>query len=450
MQKNKNIVVYAFLAVAITMIAASLYQKGEMWVKRQAFGDVFDAQLVRVSEKEAELRVAQLDMELERIAYKRSRIGETSAKIHSIILILICGGFLVTGLYATPISLAHLRANSVIEQHIGSSVLRIHFQTVKSPDFAQFMGLVAHIEGVRAQNPEKALEMSLQLTKAITGRLAALPHPVQSSSSAAMPQLTPVPTFRQLYDAGKVAPGQPLCMGFCQGEPQNRSINEIRSMAVAGAQGSGKTLSIAYLITSLLSIEKDSQGFVIDPHHKHHEGLWSYISPLEQTGRLTRVGEFECRERMEWLQDRLDARLNDQEPSTSLIFFVIDELPAIGKIDIFQQSILPVLSRCVSESRKARILFIGAGTRWQASNFGGDASIRQTLSSLWVHKTKPSQAEFLLEDSQDRKLVKALKSPGQALLATANSSDPSIVTVPLITKSDILTVAQALQPKEGS
>lgn len=59
---------------------------------------------------------------------------------------------------------------------------------------------------------------------------------------------------------------------------------------------------------------------------------------------------------------------------------------------------------------------------------------------MLIHKTKPSQADLLLEDAHEKHLVKHLHQPGDAILVT-DYEDPSVVSMPFCTREDMETVA---------
>ena len=66
---------------------------------------------------------------------------------------------------------------------------------------------------------------------------------------------------------------------------------------------------------------------------------------------------------------------------------------------------------------------------------------------MLIHKTKPSQADLLLEDTHDKHLVKQLYQPGDAILVT-DYTTPALVSIPLCTRKDMQTVATMLKTTE--
>ena len=140
------------------------------------------------------------------------------------------------------------------------------------------------------------------------------------------------------------------------------------------------------------------------------------------------------------LNQILDRRLNGQEACTPEILLVIDELARLTRMECFDV-LINFLERCTEETRKANMTFIGGSHSWTARHFNGRADIRRCINSLLIHKTKPSQAELLLEDTHDKQLVKQLQHPGDAILAT-DYGMPTVITLPLCTLADMHTVAR--------
>ena len=292
---------------------------------------------------------------------------------------------------------------------------------------------------------EKAIEIykavaDLQLRLSRSHALSFPPHVWPALSEPSPPMAFSTPHFRELLDTNQIAPGKPLIMGFDeQGQAQFRAPEDIKSMAVAGWQGSGKTLSTAYLIASILYQYPAAEIFVIDPHRDHPKGLTAIIAPLAASDRLHLVNPVETYQILDTLFQLMDARLSGSQPSDPPVFLVIDELPRLAKSlsDEHFKLFIKFLEAATEETRKTNITFIGAGTKWDARNFKNRKDIRAGMPSLLVHKCKPSQADLLLEDSQEKKLVKALKAPGECLLATSHDADPQLVKMPLITAQDI-------------
>jgi hypothetical protein len=308
---------------------------------------------------------------------------------------------------------------------------------------------LAEIEASASTAHEKAYRISRQMLEDITdytralagkrGLLAQDSHSLEGGEQHVLPIMAASPTCEALLQNGMLASGKPLILGYDrQGHPQMRSLQDLKSLAVAGWQGSGKTLSMGYLVASSI-LAYGVQVYVIDPHKQHPESLSSLITPLEQTGHITIINPFDTPALLEKLNRTLDRRLSGEESSSPGILLMIDEMARLAKMECFE-TLVTFLERCTEETRKANITFIGASHKWTARHFKGRADIRACMNSMLIHKTKPSQADLLLEDAQDKNLVKQIQRPGEAILVT-DYDQPTVVSIPFCTHKDMHTIA---------
>jgi len=309
---------------------------------------------------------------------------------------------------------------------------------------------LAELEGATSNSHDNAYQIARQMMEDTANYTRALgsngglrqfwndkpPQALPSEISAAM-----TPTFAELLNNGTIAPGKPLLIGYADGQPQMRELRDIKSLAITGWQGSGKTSSTAYLIASSV-FAYGVHAYILDPHQQHPESLSALIRPLTATGRVHIINPFDTPALIRELTQRLDRRLAGEEPNEPGILFVIDELARLAKMECFDE-LIRLLERCTEETRKANITFFGSSPKWTARYFKGRADIRGCMNSMLIHKTKPSQAELLLEDSQEKQLVKELQQPGEAILAT-DFAPPLRVTIPRCTKADMETIAQLM------
>lgn len=253
-----------------------------------------------------------------------------------------------------------------------------------------------------------------------------------------------VPTFRHLLQQGEIAPGNPLIMGYNGGKPEYRDLSAIKSLGVGGLQGSGKTWSAAFFLGSAL-YAYNAEGFLLDPHGGHNKSLTARISPLIQQGFVRKINPLDTKLFLEQLDTRLDCRLDGKEPCEPAIIVVFDELSRLFKAatkDI-QTILIRFLERCTEETRKGGIIFCGISPKWNARHFGNRADIRGCLNSVLVHKMKSSQAKFLLEEPEEKKMLKSISKPGEGILIT-DYSGPIQVSMPVCTKQDFQWLADAM------
>lgn len=397
---------------------------------------------------------ARIRYEIEKIRVQQSTLRRNDRlKYYGILSLLAtinCCLLIMAGSYAkTKISAASIHT-AQIGQH---SAIPVHHRDLQY-FYPIAMNLsLAELESSTSTTHEEAYQISRQMIEDITGypralagrqELAVLGARHSDHIPALVPFQASVPPFAELLSAEILAPGTPLILGYSQGQPQYRSLQELKSLAIAGWQGSGKTRSMAYLVASSV-LAYGIHAYIVDPHRNHQDSLSSLLTPLEQTGNVTIINPFDTPDLLMDLQRRLGRRLSGQEATIPGILLVIDELARLAKTEYFNL-LITMLERCTEETRKANMTFIGGSPKWTARHFKGRADIRGCMNSMLIHKTKPSQADLLLEDAHDKHLVKHLHQPGEAILVTDYSS-PVVVSVPFCTRQDMETVADLISNK---
>lgn len=394
------------------------------------------------------LQYARVQYQIEELEEKRMTL-----KRHNLLKFYGTAGMLITINVSLLILVsgyirARLRAASVCQTRIGQhSVIPVHYKDLQRFYPVAINLSLAEIEASLSSSHETAYQISRQMledmtnyTRAISGKPGKFSKSgeVFDSPSSPLSASFGVPTLAALLHEGTLAPGKPLLLGYSQGQPQYRALQDLKSMAIAGWQGSGKTLSTAYFIVASV-LAYGARVYVIDPHKHHPESLSSLLSPLEATGFVSIINPFDTPVLIRNLHCTLDRRLAGEESGESPILLVIDELARLAKMECFEE-LLNFLERCTEETRKANITFLGSSPKWTARYFRGRADIRGCMNSMLIHKTKPSQADLLLEDPHDKQLVKQLQRPGEAILVT-DYAPPILISIPLCTRSDMHTVA---------
>ena len=401
-----------------------------------------------------DVREATKSIVLEKLAIQRETLRRNDllvfyAEIASLSTALVC---------ALMISYAYKKKLSIHVLELRSA--KIPMREKDLPKALPVVYDLALAEKMEQNFPEKAFALYEKMAAMRIKELDALTVRGRLTTQTAIPEKAqeaiddrPVrtPTFRELFHNGAIEEGGDLLCGFSDvGEPQSRSLDDLKAVAVVGWQGSGKTLSMAYLTACSLIQESNSVAYVIDPHNNHKEGLGNILKPLENTGRLIIVKGFEVGETINNLNKILDDRLTGKASSKARILLVVDELARLSGLDCFN-TLMDFIERCTNEIRKANILFIAGSTKWTARHFKGRADIRGTMPSSLVHHTKVSQAKLILEDmDKDTKaLLRQVERPGTALLSTSSRSDPSLIHIPLITPADICEVVDFLKVANG-
>ncbi len=421
---------------------------------------------------EPELHQTRLAYKIEQVQLQRNTLQRNDTlKFYGVISVLAAINLSLL-IIAGGIARAKVKRSGICTAQIGQhSTIPVRYK-----DLPRFYPIavnlsLAEIEASVSSSHDQAYQISRQMIQDMTDYTRALAggqerHPFHAAlgpGQTALPisTLISTPTFAGLLRTGTLAPGKPLIPGYAhgqpqhgqpqqgqpqqgqpqQGQPQYRELQDLKSVAVAGWQGSGKTLSMAYLIASSV-LAYGVRVYVIDPHKRHQESLGYLIQPLTRTGLVTVMNPFDTPALIQDLNTILDRRLSGQESNKPGILLVIDELARLAKLPCFDD-LITFLDRCTEETRKANITFFGSSPKWTARHFKGRADIRGCMNSMLIHKTKPSQADLLLEDAQDKNLVKQLQRPGEAILAT-DYAPPVVITIPYCCRQDMETVAEII------
>ena len=269
---------------------------------------------------EPELHQTQLAYKIEQVQLQRNTLQRNDAlKFYGVISVLAAINLALL-IIAGGIARAKVKRSGICTAQIGQhSAIPVRYK-----DLPRFYPIavnlsLAEIEASVSSSHDQAYQISRQMiqdmtdyTRALAGGQARHPfHAALGPGQTALPisTLISTPTFAELLRTGTLAPGKPLIPGYAQGQgqqgqgqqgqgqqgqPQYRELQDLKSVAVAGWQGSGKTLSMAYLIASSV-LACGVRVYVIDPHKRHQESLGYLIQPLTRTGLVTVMNPFDTR-----------------------------------------------------------------------------------------------------------------------------------------------------------
>ncbi len=296
----------------------------------------------------------------------------------------------------------------------------------------------------------KMAEMQTKQIQSLVGRKGvtpgAAPHiaqPFQESVELPAPQPQNVPTFRELLESGEVAPGKSMILGFENGVPRRGSFLDIYSSAVAGESGSGKTATLLFLIGSGL-VSCSVRYIGIDPHYPHPKSLGFKTKPLWEAG-LMRMATYkdDMLNVLNDIEHTIDRRLQQIDTDTRPVVLVIDELAFLTKTSI-GSAVAHTMERISTEGRKCAVYMLASSQTWLVARTGDSSVVRDTLTSAFVHRIKPKQANLLLQDKEEaEKVRKYIKQAGEVLLCPVND-DSVICKMPFTTEADMELVATML------
>lgn len=418
-----------------------------------------ELQQARIAYETAKIQLEQARLEQHNaLETERLRIKQMNLqRVHDVSFYGVLALIGTCGLSLMILAIGHNRTRarraSVYFARIGQhSEIPVH-----QKDLEQFYPIavnlsLAELEASTSTTHDRAYRISRHILQDIseyTRALAGKRGMLTSGSGHAEPEMletathTATPSCAELLQCGMMAQGKSLVIGYDQqGQPQYRSLKDLKSLAVAGWQGSGKTFSMGYLVAASV-LTYGVHAYIIDPHKHHPESLAALLKPLERTGHITVINPFDTPALLDELNRKLDRRLAGEEITEPGILVVIDELARLAKTECFD-GLVTFLERCTEETRKANITFIGGSPKWTARHFKGRADIRKGINAMLIHKMKPSQAELLLEDTYEKHLVKHLQRPGQAILVT-DYEPPRVIAVPFCTQKDMEAIADLVE-----
>ena len=280
--------------------------------------------------------------------------------------------------------------------------------------------------------------------KGITPNTSA-PLPFQEASEAQASQNGPskVPSFRDLLSRGEIARGKEMILGYENGRPRRGSFLDIYSSAVAGESGSGKTATLLFLIGSGL-VANSVRYFGIDPHYPHPKSLGFKTKPLWDAG-LMRMATYkdDMLAVLNEVEQIIDNRLKQHDTDSAPVVLVIDELAFLAKTSIGGK-VAHTMERISTEGRKCAVYLLASSQTWLVARTGDSSVVRDTLTSAFVHRIKPKQANLLLQDKEEAEKVRRhVKQAGEVLLCPVG--DESVICkMPFTTESDMEFVAKML------
>lgn len=393
-------------------------------------------------------------LEVERLELKRQHLRRNADVLFygSIGIVAVFGlsGMIVT----SGMHRAQVKKAQVHTYKIGESVIQIHERDLKlAAPIA--MGLI-NAEQLRQTNAghAKAFELYCTMADVQNRQIKALMHGHTLKAlpeSEHLPALAPVqiPTFRELVQRGELARGKPMILGYINGIPRRGSFLDIYSAAVAGESGSGKTSTLLFLLFSgLIAQPLIVEG--LDPHYPHPKSLAFKTKALWERG-VIRMATFydQMVEALKRIEATIDNRLAQRDTSTTPVVLLIDEL-AFLMTSTLQEQLAYTMRRVSMEGRKCEVYMLASSQTWLASATGKDSIVRDTLTSAYVHKIKPKQANLLLQDKEETEKVKRYcRKAGDVLLCSVQS-ESEIARMPLTTEDDLNLVIDLVKTSVNS
>jgi hypothetical protein len=359
-------------------------------------------------------------------------------------LISVVVGFLGSIFAAVTVFLVgYARQKNIVEEIIGDHIIRVHYKAVCKPEFAGHITEIIQSEIEKNTLPERALALHKNLLSGYVDVARQIKTPaIETVKQTALPIIEKqehVPTFRELLSSGQISSGKAMILGYEDGSPRRGGFLDIYSAAVAGESGSGKTATLLYLIGSAL-ISGPVHFIGIDPHYPHPKSLGFKTKPLWEAG-LMQMATYkdDMLKALQGIEQTIDNRLKQQDQETTPVVLVIDELAFLAKSSI-SKAIAHTMERISTEGRKCAVYMLASSQTWLVARTGSSSVVRDTLTSAFVHRIKPKQANLLLQDKEEAgKVKKYCRHPGEVLLCPVG--DESVVCkIPYATTEDMKDV----------
>ena len=392
----------------------------------------------RISERVTQLELEKIDLKrqhLERNAdlYFYGAVGLLSSLSVSIFIV------------ASGLHRAKVKQASVHLYKIGESEIRIHERDL-SLAAPIAMGLM-NAEQLKQMNGgmEKAFELSCRMAEVQNRHLKALIRgnvralPAVDVIEEAPPVPAPIPTFHDLIRSGELARGKPMILGYINHVPRRGSFLDIYSAAVAGESGSGKTSTMLFLLGSgLIAQSLIVEG--LDPHYPHPRSLAFKTKVLWEQGVIRMATYYDQMiETLKRIEQTIENRLAQRDKSTIPVVLLIDEVAFLMTTSL-QDQLAHTMRRVSMEGRKCDVFMLASSQTWLASTTGGNSVLRDTLTSAYIHKIKPKQAQILLQDKAETEKVKRYcRKAGDVLLCSVQQ-ESEIARVPYTTENDMQDV----------
>lgn len=255
-----------------------------------------------------------------------------------------------------------------------------------------------------------------------------------------------VPSFGELLSAGRIGPGQPLCLGvdLDEGAPIWGDWRDLYSAGLGGKQGSGKSWTAASLIAQ--SLLGGARVIIGDPHSGDAESLLTRLGPLLPHCELIAEEPATILEAARYAQDEFkrrrlaaqEKRPHDRRP----VILVIDEWTSLLRGGM--AATLPdILSDLTQEGRKYGVNALLLAQRWEAAAAGG-SDVRNTLTAHYAHRMRGDELRMMTGMRAAALPGDPLElQPGQSYLFDTRGNVRKVAT-PLMNESDLGRVAAML------
>lgn len=439
----RKLVYAAFFLVCLAVIWQSFRMQRE-WSRNPS-----------IIEKKRALETEHMKLQMAKLETKKQNL-QFEQTVYNVFLVtslsVICSAILLIGVaYYGRLHVHILRLRDGVEVPIRDRDLKEALPIARDLTIA---------EKIEATAPEKAFllyerltDMRIREIQALVGRRGISQAGAMAITSNEQPALLPpvppaqhVPTFQELLDAGEIAPGKPLILGYKQntGHPEKGELSDLYSTIVIGLSGFGKTTFLGFVIASSV-IAEQAHFDILDLHYPADESLGVTLGKLTETPYVRILSNpFELPDLLSELRSEMSKRLKTPKATHRPRILVVDEHERWSKhsADLVRYEL-----DCVNEGRKVG-MFLFLTSKSAKGDKIGDTALRDNCVTSYLFKTKPQNAHTFYHDGEKERLARQLKEPGQAVF-TNRFDDSYLVRIPPTSPGDMLTVCDLVRQAQS-
>jgi hypothetical protein len=294
------------------------------------------------------------------------------------------------------------------------------------------------VKALQAEHQHPAVPQSLTYSPHYShrGELAAPP-----ALDAIVRDVEGVPTFAQLLDRGRIAPGKPLLLGYEQvdGQELAGSWLDLYSTAVSGMPGSGKTTSQRFLACQ--TALQGAQFAICDPHAgATDDSLASTLAPLSSAFLCEPASrDKDILEVVRTVANIGRRRVEGKDSSTRPLILWVDELTSLLGRSSVAEPLAELLEQVAQEYRKRGVFVCASGQIWTAARTSSE--LRDSFASVICHRMKRAQARLLIP-TEEAEQVERLPIGSAVLWRTSGVT--TVIQVPNTTAADCVRVGGLL------
>jgi hypothetical protein len=235
-----------------------------------------------------------------------------------------------------------------------------------------------------------------------------------------------------------------FCMGYTLNGPRFEKFGNVRSIAIGGKNGTGKTSTIAFF--SLQAVLYGFQLVIIDPHIGNPESIANKLEPVANFMVRPAASQAQLVDVLSAVNDELENRKLTPSTVYQPWVIVLDELPAMirkAKGTDGISTIINAIAAINDEGRKYGMFMIAGGQRWKQSS-SGSADVRQSFPAVITHKNSLSEVALLMDCTPSEATLGTQLSIGQVYI---NDSVESMMhtAIPFVAAQDAPIVARVAE-----